>query len=63
MEPIGSDSHSPQIYCVTSVQCSGSSFEAEGQTVHLVVFHSLSSALISIFEGFFITFIMIICFT
>ena len=38
-------------------QCwTGVSFEARGRTFRLVVFHSMSGTLISIFEGFFLLF-------
>ena len=41
---------------------SGFSFEAGGRTFRPVVFYSMSGTLISIFEGFFNCFIIVICF-
>ena len=47
------------IYCHIT---SGFSFEAGGPMLRPVVFHSMPGTLISIFEGFFYYFIIIICF-
>ena len=44
------------------VKYAGFLFEAGGWTLHLVIFHSMSGTLISIFEGFLYYFINITCF-